>query len=364
MRFVVFSDLHLDAAFTLLGGDQGAARKRRQALRDTLDAVTNLARATNADALLCAGDLYEHERVSADTAQFLRRAFQDLAPRPVFIAPGNHDWYGPESLYHRLEWPQNVRIFRGARFEAVDLADGVTLWGAAHRAPANTPNLLADFRVDRSGVNLGLFHGAEQGWTIDDGEGPHGPFRAEDVARSGLNHAFVGHYHHRRAAERHTYPGSPTPLTFAEVGAGGAVVATVHGDGSIEREWREVGTAIHDLSLDVTGARSLQDVRQALANCVRGRKGVARVTAHGEVEPAVSLRVDDLRDVEHELDALIIRLDRVAVGYDIAAISGEATIRGEFVRDVLAADLPEDTQRRVLVTGLRALAGRDDLEVW
>lgn len=363
MRFVVFADLHLDAAFTLLG-EQGAARKRRQALRDTLGAITSLARSANADAVLCAGDLFEHERVTADTAQFLRRAFQDLSPTPVFIAPGNHDWYGPESLYHRNEWPKNVRIFRGPRFEAVELADGLRLWGVAHRAPANTPNLLADFRVDSGGINLGLFHGAEQGWTSDDREGPHGPFQPEDVARSGLNHAFVGHYHHRRAAERHTYPGSPTPLTFGEVGAGGAVVATVRPDGSIEREWREVGAAIHDCSLDVTGAVSLQDVRRALVDCLRGRKGVARVTVHGEVEPAVSLRVNDLRDVEHELDALVIRLDQVTVGYDTASIAREATIRGEFVRDVLAADLPDDTRRRVLVTGLRALAGRDDLEVW
>ena len=27
---------------------------------------------------------------------------------PVFIAPGNHDWYGSDSPYATMEWPENV----------------------------------------------------------------------------------------------------------------------------------------------------------------------------------------------------------------------------------------------------------------
>lgn len=39
-------------------------------------------------------------------------------------------------------------------------------------------------------------------------------------------------------------------------------------------------------------------------------------------------------------------------------------MRGEFVGDVMgAAELSEDDRRRILITGLRALGGRDDLEV-
>ena len=49
--------------------------------------------------------------------------------------------------------------------------------------------------------------------------------------------------------------------------------------------------------------------------------------------------------------------------YDIEALRRERTVRGQFVRDVLAAaDLDDEQRRRVLVTGLRALDGRDDLD--
>ena len=50
--------------------------------------------------------------------------------------------------------------------------------------------------------------------------------------------------------------------------------------------------------------------------------------------------------------------------YAIEQIAQEQTVRGQFVRDVLAAGgLPEDQRRRVLITGLRAFDGRPDLEV-
>jgi hypothetical protein len=51
------------------------------------------------------------------------------------------------------------------------------------------------------------------------------------------------------------------------------------------------------------------------------------------------------------------------VAYDFDAISQEATVRGEFVREVMGLDMSADETRRILITGLRALDGRDDLEV-
>ena len=43
VKLVFFADLHLDAPFAWLGGSQLAARRRRQALRETLRNITRLA---------------------------------------------------------------------------------------------------------------------------------------------------------------------------------------------------------------------------------------------------------------------------------------------------------------------------------
>ncbi|MDO8751541.1 MAG: metallophosphoesterase [Dehalococcoidia bacterium] len=366
MKVVLFSDLHLDSAFAWMSSAPGAARRRRQALRDTLLKIIEVTVKVKADALLCGGDLYEHDRFTPDTAAFLKSTFERLHPIPVFIAPGNHDWYGPQSLYCRVEWSPNVHIFYDSRLQPFKLEDGLTLWGAAHLAPASTPGFLDGFKVDRGGVHLALFHGSERGGFSEQGEGkaPHAPFDAEQVEAAGIHHAFLGHYHRPRDYERLTYPGNPDPLSFGEDGLRGAVVATVAGDGSIQRERVRVAvTEVHDITVDVTGCGSQQDVRSRVHEAIGPLRGVARVTLSGELVPEIDLRSRDMLSLATSLESLTVEIGDLYVAYDLETIKDEATVRGEFVRQVTAADLPEDEKRRVLVTGLRALDGREDLEV-
>ena len=170
-RIVHFADLHLDAGFAWAGATSSVARQRRQGLRNALLRIVAIVREVQADALFCGGDLYEDERVTPDTAEFLRATFAGLDPTPVFLAPGNHDWYGPESVYALTPWSPNVHVFREPRLVPVSLRPGLTLWGGAHRAPANTDNFLAGFGVQGPGAHIALFHGAERSWFSEQGSG-------------------------------------------------------------------------------------------------------------------------------------------------------------------------------------------------
>jgi exonuclease SbcD len=364
MKFLHFADLHLDTQFAWAPRDLAA--RRRQALRDTLENILDLVEQEHVDVVLCAGDLYEQERFSPDTAEFLRKSFEAITPTPIYISPGNHDWYGPKSLYRAVAWSPNVHVFAEDHLEPVELTDGLTLWGAAHRAPANTDDFLNEFRVDRGGTNLALFHGSEQGGIRFEEEGkiPHAPFRASEIAACGLAHLFAGHYHHPTDGPYHTYPGNPDPLSFGEVGERGAVVATLQPDGTVVTERRKVArSVVHDLELDITGCTTFQEIRARVAESVGGLAGAARITLFGELAPEVELDLPALRDRAPQLDALIPRVGRIFPGYDLEAIKNEQTVRGRFAREVCDQVQDETLRQGVLVTGLRALAGRRDLEV-
>lgn len=367
MRLLVFSDLHLDTPFTWAGPD--LARARRRALRNTLTRICELAETEDVDAVLCGGDLYEHDRFTPDTRVFLRDAFARLFPRPVFLAPGNHDWYGDQSLYRQGDWSPNVHVFTAARLVPVQLAPGLTLWGAAHCAPANTDGFFEHgFRVDRGGVNLGLFHGSESSdfrWQ-EEGKAPHAPFSAPQIPAAGLDHAFCGHFHTPRDADWHTYPGNPDPLTFGETGDRGAVIADIGSDGTPTRARHQVSVSeVHDRTVDLTGVTHSGEVRERVAAEVKGLAGVVRVTLSGEVEPEVDVRLGDVEGGWDHLEALVARRGHINVAYDLDELRFEKSVRGEFIRLVEGdATLDEAERRRVLTTGLRALAGRsDELEV-
>ena len=118
------------------------------------------------------------------------------------------------------------------------------------------------------------------------------------------------------------------------------------------------------MSLDVTGCATREQVRDRLNEAVDGLSGLVRLTVSGEIDSRVELNENELRDILlSRFEAARIRRGELRAGYNLDAIRQENTVRGQFVNDVLDSDLPGDEQRRVLMTGLRALDGRDDLEL-
>lgn len=363
MKLLHFADLHLDVPFAWATPE--AARTRRRNRRETLTRIIALAEAEAVDAILCAGDLFEHDRIGPDTVEFLRSTFE-RTDRRIFLAPGNHDWLSERSPYELVEWSPNVHLFTEAALRPVELTDGLTLWGAAHRAPANTDGFFAGFRVDRAGVHLALAHASERSaltWQ-ESGKRPHAPFEAVEIEAAGIDHAFLGHYHLPRDADRHTYPGNPDPLEFGEAGERGAVIATVQPDGRVVRERRSVAVSeVHDLELNVDGAAHSDDVASVVRERIAPLGGCVRLTLNGELSPSVQLDLRELERLGSHLDGLVVRAGRLSIGYDLAAIAAESTVRGQFVRSAASEIEDPELRRRVILTGLRALEGRSDLEV-
>jgi DNA repair protein SbcD/Mre11 len=363
VKLLLFADLHLDAPFAWARPE--TARLRRANRRETLTRILALADAERVDAVLCAGDLFEHDRVTPDTVAFLQASFA-RTDRRIVLAPGNHDWLSPRSPYAITDWSPNVHLFRESILTPLPVAEGLTLWGAAHRAPANTDGFFAGFRPDRGGIHLALAHASERsllGWQ-EAGKQPHAPFDASEIAEAGLSHAFLGHYHLPRDAERHTYPGNPDPLEFGEDGDRGAVLVEVQPDGGVQRERRRVAVSeVADVTVTIDEARHANDVQEAVTASIAGLAGCVRVTVEGELAPGVTLDLQELQRLGPHLDGLQVRAGRIGLGYDLDSIAAESTVRGQFVRDALSEIGDDDARRRVVLTGLRALEGRADLEV-
>jgi len=362
MKLLHFADLHLDAPFAWASPE--AARLRRRNRRQALTRILQLATAEECDAILAAGDLFELDRVRPDTLEFLRSVFADVEI-PTYVAPGNHDWLSPRSPYRTIRWSPNVHIFAEDALQPVTLRDGLTLWGAAHLAPANTANFFAGFRPDRGGIHVAVVHASERTalpWQ-ETGKQPHAPFEAAELEEGGLSHAFLGHYHVPRDAKRHTYPGNPDPLEFGEAGERGAVLVTLSADGAVDRERRSVAVSeVHDLTVNLRGAAHAEEVADAVSLALAGVAGFVRVTLAGEVAASLDLELGELRRLGAHLDGLLIRVGDISSGYDLAEIEREASVRGQFARSSSGIEDP-DLRRRVLLTGLRALEGRGDLEV-
>jgi exonuclease SbcD len=361
LRLLLFSDLQLDRPYEW--APPAIAESRREAGRQALVDILTEARAQSVDAITCAGNLFNRHTVKPANMQWLATAFRSAAV-PVFIAPGNEDFIGPIGGYERYEWPDNVRIFESDRLSPVEIVDGVCLWGAAHTEAHRRASFLDRFKVDRPGVNLALFHGAEvAGGEREPDLEPCAPFAEADIERAGFDHALVGHYRQAHLGWLHTYPGAPLAHGFGSATAGGAVIVTLKNDGSIDREYLPVSSAeLQEVDIDLTGARSKKDVLRRVKAEVSDRSGILRISLIGRLSPDIVLQHEDVAQVAAAADHVIV-VWHADTDLDLDQLAEEPTIRGQFVRDVLSSTkLSDDRRQRVLLVGLRALAGHDELD--
>ena len=108
LKLIHSADFHLDAPFSSLPPD--LARQRRAEQRTLLTRLSQLVQTENADLVLLSGDLLDSSQTYQETVQALSRTLAEIHV-PVFIAPGNHDFWSSRSIYAGTHWPDNVHIF-------------------------------------------------------------------------------------------------------------------------------------------------------------------------------------------------------------------------------------------------------------
>jgi hypothetical protein len=142
------------------------------------------------------------------------------------------------------------------------------------------------------------------------------------------------------------------------------VIVSVAADGAVQRDRRVVAVSeVHDVTVSLDGAQHATDVQAAVSAAIAPLRGCVRVTVEGELAHEASLEIAELQRLGEHLDGLVVRAGMVRVGHDVDAIANEATVRGQFVRDATEQITDSEQRRRVVLTGLRALEGRLDLEV-
>ncbi|MDQ6838931.1 MAG: metallophosphoesterase family protein [Actinomycetota bacterium] len=339
------------------------ASSRRAAAKQALVDILIEARRRSVDVIACAGDLFDRHTVKPATMQWLVTAFRS-AGVPVLIAPGNEDFLGPLGGYARHRWPPNVHIFTSERLTPLECAGDVTIWGAANRQAHSASSLLDGVRVDRGGVNIAMFHGAEAGgYQREPGLEPCAPFSEPEIEAAGFDHALLGHYHERHLGRLHVYPGAPIVHGFGSRSPRGAVVVTVLADGSLDREEVLVSSPdLYDVEVDATGSRSKAEVLRRVRDAVGDRTGGGRLRVTGRLSPDVVVKREDLVKGGGSGDGSVVVWD-AGVGGELETLAREPTIRGQFVREVLDSPvLSEERRQRVLLIGLRALAGHEELD--
>lgn len=386
-RFIQISDVHVDSK--LSHSQIGLPEEKRQARIREINALVSkmcqLAKEANVEAVLIPGDLWDDESVSAESVNQLVECFAKIEPIPVFITPGNHDFYSLSSLYNcqaqkaraMTPWPNNVYIFRSSDFTTFPhpTRRDVSVTGRAFRENVAIQHRLLRTTIVRPAAEISvlLFHGSLDDYLREGKDKITAPFSRDELIAQNFSYAAIGHYHHcieiRDSNDRvkAAYSGSTAGRTLTETGPRYVLIGEVDAYG-LTGEFQKVqldDRVIHDVEVDLTDARSeqaLQRVESALRSDRCKASDIVCLRLKGRIPYGFQVGLIDSTFRDRFFHLKLFNCTRP--DYDLDRYD-ERTTEGRFIREmrrlIESAPDPEARQRaeQALYYGLDALIQKE-----
>jgi len=353
MRIIHTSDIHLDSPLTArLSPDKIRERKREliASFRRTIDKARDL----GATAYLIAGDLFDSDRCNRSTLQNLMATVASVPEITFFYLYGNHEKRMLSESGVTL--PDNLKLFEEG-WTYYTLGD-VVIAGRCETAPG----MFDELRLDPEKRNVVVLHGE-----LTDRSDRGGMIGRREVAECPIDYLALGHYHsysETKINERCTavYSGTPEGRGFDEAGECGIVLLDVDRYDVRHEFIRCAKRTLHLVNADISGSKNSLDVENAVINATRGipYTDIVRVLLVGERELELGYDTDAIKERLGARYYFFEVRDNARVRINIDDYKNDLSLKGEFIRSVMAdGSLTDEKRVSVITAGLRALMGEE-----
>ena len=364
LKILHAADFHLDSPFEGLSASKAALRRGEQ--RDLLARFAALAQREKPDIVLLSGDIFDSSVFYAETGEELVRCLRSISS-PVFVSPGNHDYYSMSSPWARLPFPDNVHVFRDNAIKYCELpALSCRVYGAAFTSAASGDLLQGKSAPEIEGItNVLCLHGE-----IASADSLYGPVSEEEIACSGMDYIAFGHVHADSGLRRsgktfYAWPGCPEGRGFDETGEKYVYITELGGGECSIRKESIAARRYEVLHVDVTSSDPLVAVNNSLAD--ETMKDIYRIILTGETAEAPDMNRLK-RNLSEYFFALQLR-DETRRSTGLWDGAGSDSLRGIFLgkMKLLYDSAQTDSERRSICRsvawGLAALDNREEVSI-
>ena len=351
MKIIHTSDLHLCSPLTAkLRGAQ--ASERRRELADSFSRTVRDGIEMGVSAVIIAGDLFDSRKVSRKAVSSAIATIEAAEKITFFYLPGNHE--GDALLESGLPLPENLKIF-GSDWTYYTL-DNVTFAGRSECADGMFDTLT----LDHGKINVAVLHGE-----LRDRSASPASIGLKEASGRGISYLALGHYHTYGVVSLAdgsdaVYCGSPEGRGFDEVGELGYCLVETDGTGVSHRFVKSALRSIRIVNADVTGAATQSEVERRCADALKGipSSDLVRIVTVGERSPELRIDTDSIERRFYDGYYYFEAKDSSRPRIDPEDYKNDRSLRGEFIRSVLADDrLDEAMREKVIACGLHALMG-------
>lgn len=353
MKLIHCADLHLDSPMeSNLSPEK--ARERKGELRAAFSRMVRAGADAGVDAILIAGDLFDSDRVTKSTGKYVLDLIASYPSIRFFYLAGNHDrggtWKGHETL------PDNLYTFEDT-WTSYELGENVVLTGSERPIPET-------LSLNPARINLVMLHGQ---LVSGRGNAKEDVIHLGKYKKRGIDYMALGHVHDYRTTELQDhrgiacYSGCPEGRGFDECGQKGYVLIEIENGKLSHKFVSNAARRLHAVECDISGCASALEIEQRVLRATEkiASCDMVKVILNGKLSPDVQKDKTGLCQVLSDRFYFAKVKDESGILIRFEDYRNDISLKGEFVRRVLAADLTEAERERIIACGLRVLDGEE-----
>lgn len=338
IRFLHTADLQIGMTASSVGK---LAKQLQDARVESLKTLLQVAAEKQVNFVIIAGDLFETNQVSQKYRQLVAQALENAKPLRVFILPGNHDYYGPNSVYTKEEFSRiglHVQVLSERRPVLLPDLDLVLYPSPCMETRSHDSPARGIVRQTGARFHVAILHGSVPsiiGRTSEEDE--YFPMSVDELENLGMDYIALGHWHSlypdpvATPDSQFFYSGAPEPTGFGEPKSGNVLLVEIN---ESRRRLTAVSTAqfrFADIDRELKNASDVEALRKELLEIPLPEKTLVRIKLAGVVSIGTREALDNLR-TELEAKLAYIRLDDQSL-----LIEPDETDLGQFTRGGIAA---------------------------
>lgn len=352
MKFIHCSDIHLDSRMER-NLTAAQARERNAEICATFARLARFASEQGVTAVLIAGDLFDTERATVQTAGFVLDTVRNVPNVDFLYLRGNHDASGFEGM----ELPDNFKTF-GSGWTCYQYEDVIITGIDPERD--QWEDFYEALTLTEDTVNIVTLHGQI---STQSGEEL---IALPQLKGKNIDYLALGHIHGHQTGKldergNWCYCGCLEGRGFDELGKKGFVLLDVE-NGQVKpvfvpfarRTLEEVAVDITDLTTVSQILAVAEDATQEISS-----ESLVKLTLTG----AYTLETQkDLTFLKKMLEGKFYFLkikDESRLRIEKETYEHDASLKGEFIRLVMASDRSEEEKEQIICYGIRALSGEE-----
>ena len=352
MKLIHCGDIHLDSRMeSNLSPEK--ARERNAEICATFTRMIRYGLDHGVEAVLIAGDLFDTCRASIQTVRFVLDRIREASGMDFLYLRGNHD-EGTDP-FGGMEMPENLKRF-GPGWTCYRYG-GVAVCGIE---PENWESFYDELELDPKDTNLVMLHGQISTQTGRE------MVCLPKLRGRGIHYLALGHIHSHQMEQldlegQWCYCGCLEGRGFDELGEKGFVLVEAE-QGRVKAEFIPFAArTMEEVIVDITGLTTVTQLLSAMeqAGSQIPSSSLVKFTLTG-THTLETQR--DFKFLEKMLESryYFVKIkDESRLEIHREDYEHDISLKGEFIRMVLASDKPQEEKEQIIRWGIQALLGQE-----